>query len=110
MPTAPGYFKSYNSDSKVVGVFTISDGNHYFTGSISPAINFASTHAELTYDNLEQLTSTRTYSGTVGKTKLSLTLSNGPTISGTLDNPINPAVTASGAGTWNGGEPYVVIC
>lgn len=55
----------------------------------------------LEYTNISQLVSSRNViTGTVGKTEITVTLSNGPTISGPLNTTINTWNPVKGKGAW----------
>ncbi|KIM49784.1 hypothetical protein M413DRAFT_48466, partial [Hebeloma cylindrosporum] len=68
------------------------------SGSFASSVpEFTCSNAKLTYDDIGDLTSTRSFSGRVGETDIGLTFDIGPVISGKLNMPINPASTVSGS-------------
>jgi len=73
-----------------------------FSGALDTAIkDYVSKNATLEYAHISQLVSSRDIiSGTVGKTNITLTLSNGPTISGPLDTAIDTSNPGKGRGMW----------
>ncbi|EJD41451.1 hypothetical protein AURDEDRAFT_115507 [Auricularia subglabra TFB-10046 SS5] len=100
MPSVTGFIKSV-SGTKFVAVFLIDGLNYNFPGNFNPSVQtFESDNATLTYDNTNELTSTREFEGQIGTTSVKITLANGPTIEGTLNMPISPASTVSGTGVW----------
>ena len=91
-----------NSANRVTAVFVIEEIQRTFSANVSPSIQaFTSNSATLTYDTVEQLTSTRSYSGRIGTNTYELTLDNGPKITGGLNVPgLSPANTVAGTGVW----------
>lgn len=61
---------------------------------------FESYTATVKYNDVGDLTSTRSFAGRVGQDDLVLTFDNGPVISGRLNMPIDPATTVSGSAVW----------
>ena len=81
--------------------FTDSAGiNHRFTFNALPDQPKFTAKVELTFDTEAQLTGTRFISGTVGKSKVNLTLGNGPTIKGTLEVSIGVVSLFNENGQW----------
>ena len=82
--------------------FYINEMLYSFSGRFDTAIeDYICKNATLEYTNISQLVSSQDIiSGTVGKTDITLTLSNGPTISGPLDAPINTSNPVKGTGMW----------
>ncbi|KAK4198634.1 hypothetical protein QBC40DRAFT_298322 [Triangularia verruculosa] len=101
MPTADGTFFR-NSANRVTAVFIIDEIQMTFTATVAPSIQpFTSKSATLTYDDVESLTSTRSYSGLIGTDTYALIFDNGPKITGNLNVPgISPANTVAGTGVW----------
>ena len=102
MPTAQGSIISQNG-SKFVATFPIDDLKYIYSGSIDPNPGaFKVTKATLTYDDTDDLTSTRSYTGQVGITKVIFNIKNGPVAAGPLpdDEQVNPASTVDGVGSW----------
>ncbi|KAF9203489.1 hypothetical protein BGZ49_006373 [Haplosporangium sp. Z 27] len=99
--TAHGFVRSEAGGSKFTSGFAIDNIGYHFTGHLIPAVqDFSSSVAELEYDSLEQLTSLRTFEGKLEGMEIFLRISNGPTISGSLDVPIHPELSVNGSGTW----------
>ncbi|KAF7342211.1 hypothetical protein MVEN_01809000 [Mycena venus] len=102
MPSVKGTISSQNG-SKFVATFIIDEIQYIYSGSLNPnAGAFNVTKATLTYDSTDDLTSTRSYTGQVGISKVTLNIRNGPVAAGPLpdDGLIDPASTVSGTGTW----------
>ncbi|KAK4106641.1 hypothetical protein N658DRAFT_491275 [Parathielavia hyrcaniae] len=102
MPTAQGTLVR-NSDNRFTAEFATDDGlQTTFSATVSPAIHpFTTNSVTLTYDDAEQLTSTRSYTGRIGIDKFVLAFANGPIISGGLNVPgVYPAETVAGTGAW----------
>ncbi|KAH6854678.1 hypothetical protein B0I37DRAFT_362772 [Chaetomium sp. MPI-CAGE-AT-0009] len=101
MPTAKGTFYR-NSANRVTAVFVVDEIQRTFSATVSPSIQpFTSNSATLTYDDDDQLTSTRSYSGRIGTDTFELTLNNGTKITGDLNVPgLSPASTVNGTGAW----------
>ena len=71
------------------------------SGTFKSAVpEFESYNATVKYDDVGDLTSTRSFAGRVGLDDIELTFDNGPIISGRLNMPIDPATTVSGSGVW----------
>jgi len=101
MPTAEGFIKS-SSGGRFVATFTVEGLSYNFVGaSSSGAPPFTCNEATLTYTAMKQLSATRIFDGKLGPNTVSITLANGPVISGTLDMPINPGSSLSGSGVWS---------
>ncbi|KAF8897994.1 hypothetical protein CPB84DRAFT_1748012 [Gymnopilus junonius] len=102
MPTAKGNIISQNG-AKFVATFIIDEIQYIFSGNTNhnPGA-FSVTKATLNYDSKDQLTSTHSYLGQVGITKVTFNVKNGPTAAGPLpDNrQVDPASTVDGSGTW----------
>ena len=101
MPTAEGFIKS-SSGSRFVATFTVEGLSYNFVGaSSSGGPPFTCNEATLTYTAMKQLSATRLFDGRLGPTGVTITLANGPIITGTLDMPINPGSSLSGSGVWS---------
>ncbi|KAM0233557.1 hypothetical protein ACHAP5_010355 [Fusarium lateritium] len=101
MPSALGFIKSVAGGDKITSTFIIDDIQYHFSGTLSPAVQpFQGNQATLEYDDVEQLTSSRDFDGKVGVQDTRLTLSNGATISASLEMPISQASRVSGTGVW----------
>jgi hypothetical protein len=71
------------------------------SGSFASTVpQFSCSNATLKYNDIGDLTSTRSFSGRVGIDDIELTFDNGPTITGRLNMPINPPSTVSGSAVW----------
>ena len=101
MPTASGTFVRASAN-RVTAVFVIDGIQSTFSATVSPSMQpFTSNSATLTYDNADQLTSTRSYTGHIGTDNYAITFANGPSFEGTLNTPgISPASTVTGTGSW----------
>ncbi|KIM38056.1 hypothetical protein M413DRAFT_39138, partial [Hebeloma cylindrosporum] len=78
--------------------FSINKILYNASGSFASTVpEFACSNAKLSYDDIGDLTSTRSFSGRVGESDIALTFDIGPVISGRLNMPINPASTVSGS-------------
>ncbi|KAK8031882.1 hypothetical protein PG990_001616 [Apiospora arundinis] len=101
MPTAKGIF-SRTQNTLITASFVIDEIQWDYIMTISSSIvAFTSNSAELTYKDLDELTSTRPFNGTIGRNDFSLLLNNGPTIKGSLNSPGMPErVTVDGTGKW----------
>jgi hypothetical protein len=92
VPGAAGRFASSFSINKIL---------YNASGSFATSVpEFTCSNAKLTYDDIGDLTSTRSFSGRVGDTDIALTFDIGPTITGRLNMPINPPSTVSGSVVW----------
>ncbi|KAL4252792.1 hypothetical protein ABKN59_005393 [Abortiporus biennis] len=92
------------TSNRLKAVFIIENVPMTFTANVSPAIQPFVTYAVvLTFNNVNELTSRRSYNGRIGVGTLKLTLSNGPVIEGFIVNPpgVTPASNVNGTGTWN---------
>jgi hypothetical protein len=90
-----------DSSGGFVASFAINGLAYTFSGYMGldvPA--FVCGHAKLTYDEEGDLTTRRFFEGNVGKTDINITIENGPTISGKLDNAIDTSTAAAGTGVW----------
>ena len=102
MPTAKGTVASLNG-SKFVATFIIDEIQYIYAGNVDPNPGpFKVNNAVLTYTETSDLTTTRSYTGQVGISKIKFTLRNSVTITGDLpdNNQVDPASTVSGSGTW----------
>lgn len=101
MPTDQGalYRQSAN---RIIAVFVIDDIQRSFSATVSIALPpFTSNSATISYEDVDLLTSTHSYSGRIGPDTFELTLQNGPKITGRLNDPgIVPGVTVDGTGAW----------
>ncbi|TRX89636.1 hypothetical protein FHL15_009545 [Xylaria flabelliformis] len=101
MPTASGFIRGVAGGNKFTSTFVIEDIQYHFSGGFDPSVPpFTCDQATLLYTDLGQLTTTRDFEGKIGTDTVSFTIGNGPTITGRLDMPINPASRVSGSGTW----------
>ncbi|KAL4252793.1 hypothetical protein ABKN59_005392 [Abortiporus biennis] len=101
MPTAKGSFHR-ESANRFIAVFVVDGIQVSYSATVSPSMQpFTSNNATLTYDDVDDLTSTRGYEGRIGTDDFKLTIKNGPTIEGQLNVPgISPAATVNGSGAW----------
>lgn len=101
MSTAKGTFVR-NSSNRLTATFVVDGIQITFNATVSPAVQaFTSNNATLNYTEMDQLTSTRRYSGIIGTDTFKLTLDNGPVMEGQLNPPgLSPANSVSGSGAW----------
>ena len=57
--------------------------------------------ASIVYNDVGQLVASWDFTGRIGRTIVSLTLSNGATLTGMLDKPVEPPMVVHGTGTWS---------
>ncbi|KIM42294.1 hypothetical protein M413DRAFT_444721 [Hebeloma cylindrosporum] len=92
VPGASGRFSSSFSINKVL---------YNASGSFGTTVpEFVSNNATLRYDDIGDLTSTRSFSGRIGSDDVELVFDIGPTIKGRLNMPISPPSTVSGSAGW----------
>jgi len=100
MPSAEGFIKA-TAGGRFSAVFMIAGLRYNFSGAFtSSAPPYECRNAVLSYTDIRTLSSTHNFSGQLGPDTVTLTLDNGPTISGTLDMPISPGSSVSGSGVW----------
>ncbi|KAK8056836.1 hypothetical protein PG993_002063 [Apiospora rasikravindrae] len=101
MPTAKGSF-SRTQNTLITATFVIDERQWDFIMTISSSIvAFTSNGAELTYNDLDELTSTRSFNGTIGREDFSIDLDNGLKITGKLNKPyLMERVGVDGTGKW----------
>ena len=101
MPTVQGDVKPLG-DTGFMATFLI---NHYlyrFKAEMGKSVEFVTCReATLTYDSISELTSTRSYDGTIGPHDISFNISNGPKITGRLDGYTTPSGDLSSSGSWS---------
>jgi hypothetical protein len=101
MSSAVGSFKVAGPGTTFWANFVIDEVTHSFQGSFGgTSVEPCDAMVTITYDTLEQLTSSCDFSGVIGKTTIKITLDNGVVIAGTLNNPISIANTVTGTGRW----------
>ena len=100
--TAKGFINSVpGAAGRFASSFAINKILYNASGSFATSVpEFTCSNAKLTYDDIGDLTSTRSFSGRVGDTDIALTFDIGPTITGRLNMPINPPSTVSGSAVW----------
>ncbi|KAF4446031.1 hypothetical protein F53441_10289 [Fusarium austroafricanum] len=101
MPTAQG-IAIRNGANRITLVFVIDDLQVTFSAAINPPIQpFSVNDATITYNSLDDLTSTHSISGQIGPETFSLSFDNGVTAEGNLSPPgVSPASTVHGSGSW----------
>ncbi|KAF3396578.1 hypothetical protein DPV78_008394 [Talaromyces pinophilus] len=100
MPTAIGTFKRLSAQNRVEARFKIDNIWTTYSADVNPAMpNFNSTKDNLTYKSPDDLSETHSYEGTIGPKHYKLTLDNGVTLEGDLDEEITGA-TVDGRGNW----------
>ena len=99
MSTAPGMVIRASPD-RLMQVFIIDDIQYTFAAVISPPIPpLQVVEAQLSYESPDDLTSTRSYQGTIEDGQLKLQFDNGPTITATVESPIDVG-QVEGQGVW----------
>lgn len=91
----------------IVAVFTINGVTCQLIGTFTseiPTLN--ATNATLAYTSPNQLVGSWDYTGRIGGTIISLTFSNGSTLTGVLDEPVEPHMLVNGTGTWSGADSF----
>ncbi|KAF4985197.1 hypothetical protein FDECE_16738 [Fusarium decemcellulare] len=90
------------SPNRLNATFVVDGIQYTYAAAVNPAIQpFSSNSAKLVYENVDDLTSTRQFSGRIGPNNFKLTLNNGAVIEGELSPPgIQPASTIDGTGVW----------
>jgi hypothetical protein len=107
MPTISGRFRVVSPGTAFSSSFVIDGSPYGFQGFFSGlSIESCSGVVILTYDTLEHLTSSQTFSGVVGRASTKITLANGVEMSGSLETPISVANAVNGIGQWS--EPMGV--
>jgi len=102
MSVASGFIRS-DSD-RLVGTFNIDGSPHHLSiifDNLGPELTCSS--ATLTYNKLEGLIKPGTWSGSIGKTDLSLTTREDATLTGQLDAPRPSCSRVRGSGMWTTG-------
>ncbi|KAF0639654.1 hypothetical protein FPSE5266_08923 [Fusarium pseudograminearum] len=100
MPTAPGTLVR-NSETRMTLMFIVDGVQFHFMGNMNPAMPpFNANQVTLTYNSVDELSSTVSFDGKIGPDNFKLNLSNGVTAEGHLDIPLSPASPVSGSGTW----------
>jgi len=90
-----------DSSGGFVAAFSINGFAYTFPGNMGADVpEFVCRHAKLTYDDLSDLTTRRFFDGIVGKPDINITIENGPTINGKLDNAMDTETPAAGTGVW----------
>lgn len=76
-------------------------GGAELSDSTVPQTEPITVYGTLTYSDIKQLTSVRTYIGTVDRLDYTINLDNGPVIEGLANYPgMMPSITFSGSGEW----------
>ncbi|XEU95937.1 hypothetical protein FSHL1_001222 [Fusarium sambucinum] len=99
MSTAQGVFVR-NSTNHITLVFVINETQVTCSGTVSPSIPpFTTKNVTLTYNDINKMSSTRSYSGRIGQNRFKLDFDNGFTAEGDLNPPgVIPAMVVNGAG------------
>ena len=105
MPTAPGSVCRSDSGGRfdrISAKFTLGDGKivTYYAAVAMIIPRFNSANATLTYSKEEDLVGTQGFTGLLGVTTVALTVGTSSSIAGELDEPIAPALTIIGSGSW----------
>ncbi|EKM51152.1 uncharacterized protein PHACADRAFT_199985 [Phanerochaete carnosa HHB-10118-sp] len=98
--TAKGTVSS-QGQNRFIARFVMPNGQvRTYNAAVNPPItNMTVNTATLTWSDDDQLVGADSYTGTVG-TDLNITLGKGPTIKGTLQQPVNPTQAIVGNGDW----------
>ncbi|KAF7181558.1 hypothetical protein CNMCM7691_000777 [Aspergillus felis] len=100
MPSAIGTFKRL-SENRVEAQFQIDGIDTTFTADVNPAMPpFSSKKDLLKYNSPDDLSETHSYNGTIGPRHYKLSLDNGVTLEGDLDQVIGKGATVDGRGNW----------
>jgi hypothetical protein len=90
-----------DSSGGFVAAFTINGLAYTYFGYMGSDVpSFICGHAKLTYDEAGDLTTRRFFEGNVGKTDINITIENGPTIFGKLDQPLDTSSATAGTAVW----------
>jgi hypothetical protein len=101
MPSVAGSFRIAGPGTTFWTNFVIDEITHSFQGTLGgTSVEPCDGVVTLTYDDPGQLTSTRDFSGIVGRTTTKITVANGVEIAGPLNNPISIANNVTGTGRW----------
>lgn len=95
-----GYIKS--TDGSQIEVVLFDRGTkHTYNGNLTSRVSaFKTSEATLTRGSASQLSAQRSFTGSVGTTKVTLTFGTNE-ITGDLDTSIASSSTVSGSGTWS---------
>ncbi|KAF5310923.1 hypothetical protein D9619_007969 [Psilocybe cf. subviscida] len=100
MPSVDGVI-ACTTGSHFAAYFIIDKITFRFSGIFSSTVlAFTSETTTLNYPSLKSLSSTMSFEGRVGPSKVFLNLSNGVTIKGVLDMPLIISGNVTGGGTW----------
>lgn len=81
--------------------FEINDLLYNLACTVNPSIeHFDVKDAKIEFGSLDQLTTTRQFYGKIGKNQITMSLANGPKITGVLGKLMDPASSIVGQGTW----------
>jgi hypothetical protein len=100
--SAKGFINSVpGASGRFVASFYVNNLAYNVSGSFASSVpEFLCSNAKLSYDDIGDLTSTRSFFGRVSDTDIAFTFDNGPTIIGRLNLPINPPSMVSGSVVW----------
>ncbi|KAI0864730.1 hypothetical protein F4860DRAFT_463274 [Xylaria cubensis] len=98
MSTAKGTV-THPSANRVIFMFML---QYTFIAIVNPSIQpLTANNLTLTYSDVDDLTTTRSFSGRIGTNDLQLKWDNGPKVTGTLNVPgLSPASTVNCSGAW----------
>ena len=101
--TAKGFITSVpGAAGRFAGAFSINKILYIVSGSFATSVpEFYCSIAKLSWEDIGDLTSTRSFSGRVGETDIVLAFDDGPTITGRLNMPVEPPTTVSGSAVWH---------
>lgn len=99
---AKGFINSVSGASgRFTAGFMVNGLLYGFSGNMGSGVpEFQCSNATLTYEDGGDLTTTRFFWGALTINDITITIDNGPTISGKLNMPIDPPTSVAGTGIW----------
>jgi hypothetical protein len=86
---------------RLLATFFVDGILYSFNASVNPdTMPFPTNSAQLTYDDVEDLTHAHAVHGRIGTGDFSLNFDNGPKIEGTFSPGVDRAVAINGNGAW----------
>ncbi|CAG7564249.1 unnamed protein product [Fusarium equiseti] len=101
MPSAQGT-AFQNSPAKITLVFDVEGRQVTFSADLGISIQpFSVNTTTVTYNDVDDLTSTRSFTGQIGPGHIKLNFDNGTSVTGSLNPPgVSPVSMVAGSGTW----------
>ncbi|OJZ89753.1 hypothetical protein ASPFODRAFT_43036 [Aspergillus luchuensis CBS 106.47] len=100
MPTAQGIF-TWTAPNQATAQFYVDGKISTCTMGLNGVLpNSGMTSATLNYDNIDQLSGTRSLDGHIGRGDFETDFENAPKIQGDLDRPIDQYISVYGNGRW----------